>query len=658
MNQRQKQLLKLLVFQEDYMTVQQIATHLGVSLRTAHTDLKEVDNLLMQQDLKLEKKPNVGVRIHANSSTKKSLLNHIDENKEEVNVLSTKIRRMKIMARLLSHKEGTSLNKLAEEFMVSKTSIVSDFEKITNMMNEFDLKLERNHTGTKVVGDEKNIRHALSQLANNFVQLEFEEELQEKASSRLDLSTFYRLKNIFEIDDIGIIEEIIEEAEDKLGYKINEISYVNLITHLLILIKRLKTTNTYSLEDASKVFTIDTIDKTMAIAHFIATSITQYFDVEMPDGEIKYIHQYLVCSGIQSDFIHLDTNNYALEIDETYLGLINEMISIVSESVHYDLMNDKELKLSLITHFIPLIQRGIYDIKVENPLIKEIKTQYSAMFSIITMAIDMMQNEILKNLSDDEIGFLTIHFQAAIERSMIQKRVIIVCPEGIGFSRLIAHRIERFVSSVKIVDIVSMNGLSNTDLTNIDLVISTVPIKKCDKPVVLVSSFISELDIRDINNFLVESAKEEEHPSFEHLQDIIDETVVFTNLEFDNKKDVLSYLAGEMYQAGYVTKKYEKSLFDREEIMSTDLGNQIAIPHGSEKEIIESRVAIATLKKPIVWDKHEISVVFLLALTMDNPQKTKNILKNLYSIMDSKNTIKKIIEASDEDDITSLIHEN
>lgn len=86
------------------------------------------------------------------------------------------------------------------------------------------------------------------------------------------------------------------------------------------------------------------------------------------------------------------------------------------------------------------------------------------MFSIITLAVEMIDNQTLHNLSQDEIGFLTIHFQAAVERSMQQKNVIIVCPEGIGFSRLIAHRIERFISSIVIKDIVSLNQLQQIDL--------------------------------------------------------------------------------------------------------------------------------------------------------------------------------------------------
>ena len=42
------------------------------------------------------------------------------------------------------------------------------------------------------------------------------------------------------------------------------------------------------------------------------------------------------------------------------------------------------------------------------------------------------------------------------------------------------------------------------------------------------------------------------------------------------------------------SENYKESIFRREKIMATDLGNNIAIPHGSEKEIIKSKIVIAT----------------------------------------------------------------
>lgn len=654
MNARQKKLLKILINEEDYISVDQLMDQLAVSKRTVHNDLCKVEDFLSDYHIELKRKSKHGVKIEASVSKKESLLYYLDIHKEETDILSTKIRRMKIYSRLLSNNEGTSLNKLADEFMVSKTSIVSDLDIIEKQVQKFNLSLIKDRKGTRIEGNEIDIRHALSQLASDFVQLEFEEDQIEPKVSRLDLSTYYRLKNLFNIDAIEKIEKIISEAEQRLGYVINDLSYVNLITHLLILIKRVDNDTLYTKETAKQIYQAEVIDKTMAIANYIAVAIAQEFDIELPEGEVQYIHQYLVCSGIQSDFMHLNIENHLLDIKEEHIELVNQLIEFVSVAIHCPLQEDKELKISLMTHIVPLLQRIKYHVKLDNPLINEIKVQYSAMFSIITLAVEMIDNQTLHNLSQDEIGFLTIHFQAAVERSMQQKNVIIVCPEGIGFSRLIAHRIERFISSIVIKDIVSLNQLQQIDLKEIDFVISTVPIKECAKPVVLVSSFLSEMDIRGINNFLVDHVSEQKQ-YYQHLGKIIDETVVHVQLDFDNKDDVLSYLCDELHKHHYVSENYKESVFRREKIMATDLGNNIAIPHGSEKEIIKSKIVIATLKKPILWNQHQVQIIFMIAMSMKEPQVTKNTLKDLYAVMDNKQAMQVLLEAKDAKDVIEYL---
>lgn len=654
MNARQKKLLKILINEEDYISVDQLMDQLAVSKRTVHNDLCKVEDFLSDYHIELKRKSKHGVKIEASVSKKESLLYYLDIHKEETDILSTKIRRMKIYSRLLSNNEGTSLNKLADEFMVSKTSIVSDLDIIEKQVQKFNLSLIKDRKGTRIEGNEIDIRHALSQLASDFVQLEFEEDQIEPKVSRLDLSTYYRLKNLFNIDAIEKIERIICEAEQRLGYVINDLSYVNLITHLLILIKRVDNDTLYTKETAKQIYQAEVIDKTMAIANYIAVAIAQEFDIELPKGEVQYIHQYLVCSGIQSDFMHLNIENHLLDIKEEHIEIVNQLIEFVSVAIHCPLQEDKELKISLMTHIVPLLQRIKYHVKLDNPLINEIKVQYSAMFSIITLAVEMIDNQTLHNLSQDEIGFLTIHFQAAVERSMQQKNVIIVCPEGIGFSRLIAHRIERFISSIVIKDIVSLNQLQQIDLKEIDFVISTVPIKECAKPVVLVSSFLSEMDIRGINNFLVDHVSEQKQ-YYQHLGKIIDETVVHVQLDFDNKDDILSYLCDELHKHHYVSENYKESVFRREKIMATDLGNNIAIPHGSEKEIIKSKIVIATLKKPILWNQHQVQIIFMIAMNMKEPQVTKNTLKDLYAVMDNKQAMQVLLEAKDAKDVIEYL---
>lgn len=655
MNQRQKQLLKYLIDEEDYVTVKQLAKLIGVSERTIHHDLDDIAALLPETSGILQKKTHKGIRLDASPTQRHLLLNSFNTNKKQVDLLSTRIRRMKIYAYLLMHIEGTSINKLSDAFLVSNSSIVSDLSLVEKRAKEDQLSLVRDNKGTRIEGPEETIRHALSNLANEFVTLEYEEEEQDIPKTRLDLSTFYRLTNIFNIEHMERIENIIAKAEEKLGYKVNEISYVNLVTHLLILIKRMKNDSILSNDDAKKTYEAEGDEKIEVIAHFIACEISRAFDVDIPFSEEKYIYQYLVCSGIQNDFFHQELSHYPIHIDQHIHMIVESLIHFVSDTLHYDLLQDKELYLSLCAHIVPMMQRHKYHISLDNPLLKEIKTQYAAMFSIVTLAVEEISDFKNQVISEDEIGYLTIHFQAAIERSMQEKRVIIVCPEGIGFSRLIAHRLERFVSSIDIVEIVTLKKLETYDLSFIDFVISTVPIKDCPKPVLIVTSFISTEDISCINNYLVESCKTSPSHSLDALTQILDPQVIMTHLSCQNKEEVLHLMTDQLCKTGHVTPDYEKSVLEREKIMSTDLGNLIAIPHGHEQDIIQPTIAIATLDHKILWDKNEVQIIFVIALNMNHPQITKTVLKDLYTVLDSNYLIQKMIEAPQTEDLIHLI---
>lgn len=88
--------------------------------------------------------------------------------------------------------------------------------------------------------------------------------------------------------------------------------------------------------------------------------------------------------------------------------------------------------------------------------------------------------------------------------------------------------------------------------------------------------------------------------------------------------------------------------------MATDLGNNIAIPHGSEKEIIKSKIVIATLKT-ILWNQHQVQIIFMIAMNMKEPQVTKNTLKDLYAVMDNKQAMQVLLETKDAKDVIEYL---
>jgi len=91
-----------------------------------------------------------------------------------------------------------------------------------------------------------------------------------------------------------------------------------------------------------------------------------------------------------------------------------------------------------------------------------------------------------------------LHIQAAIERKFIQKKVVIVSPNGIGVSTYINAKIQRLLPNLHDIQIVSLKQLEKLEVEDISFIISTVPIEGLKRPVITISPLCTEEDMRQI----------------------------------------------------------------------------------------------------------------------------------------------------------------
>lgn len=76
---------------------------------------------------------------------------------------------------------------------------------------------------------------------------------------------------------------------------------------------------------------------------------------------------------------------------------------------------------------------------------------------------------------------------------------------------------------------------------------------------------------------------------------ILNENNVVLNAAFRDKNEAIRAAGNLLLKGGYVTEKYIDLMLKREEIVSTYMGNNLAIPHGTEgsdSEIIRSGIAV------------------------------------------------------------------
>ena len=67
-------------------------------------------------------------------------------------------------------------------------------------------------------------------------------------------------------------------------------------------------------------------------------------------------------------------------------------------------------------HVAPMINRLKNNITIKNPMLDEIKKQYKVMFDLTWLITGSISNALNVTITEDEIGFLTLHFLSALER--------------------------------------------------------------------------------------------------------------------------------------------------------------------------------------------------------------------------------------------------
>jgi fructose-specific phosphotransferase system IIA component len=98
------------------------------------------------------------------------------------------------------------------------------------------------------------------------------------------------------------------------------------------------------------------------------------------------------------------------------------------------------------------------------------------------------------------------------------------------------------------------------------------------------------------------------------------ETIDLDLMGINNKDQVIAHLAEKLDQAGLLVDKdvYVKSVYEREEMGSTYMGYDIAIPHGKSSGVREAGIAFGRSTEGFEYvsqnDRAIVRLIFLLAI--------------------------------------------
>jgi len=140
------------------------------------------------------------------------------------------------------------------------------------------------------------------------------------------------------------------------------------------------------------------------------------------------------------------------------------------------------------------------------------------------------------------------------------------------------------------------------------------------------------------------------------MTDILKKDNIILNAEFNNKTEAIKQAGEVLFQQGYVTEQYIELMLKREESVSTYIGNNLAIPHGTEnsnEEIIKSGISIIQIPNGVDFGSNSLAYVVMGIAGKDNTHL--DMLSEIALICSEEENIISMKEAQNKEDIMNIL---
>lgn len=597
-NERLILFIKLLMNRAEFMTSKEICNHLSISGRTLRDDLSKFKDTLIKNGIQIISKRGTGYRLKIIDEDKYYSFIHTllkeEENSQSILPVYPEDRLNYLLRRFLSQEDYLKLDDIAEEILISRSTLNNDMKEVRERLKFFNLYfVSKPGYGTKVEGNEMNKRSCILQyffhtenLGTTLMKQRHMNENQEK------------------------VRDLLFETLNEKDFRLTDIGFQNLVIHISIALLR---RNEHSNEEYVMYQNLKR-KKEFEIATYLVKKINKAFQIELKEIEIYYITIHLLGKkAMQSNREATITEEVEMILQLIFLEIKNDYA--------YDFSADFELYTVLALHVQPMLNRLKYGLVIQNPLLEEIKKENFAAFELAITSAKVIKKELNYDLSEAEMGYLALHFALAMERSQKKekkkKNIIIVCASGAGSSQILLYKVQqRFKESLDKILVTEMYKLNSIDQKEYDFILSTVPIQiPTEVPVIEVQYFLNDKDVINISNEILQEMKE-----MDFVDKYFNDQLFFKNIEGNSKEEVIQNMIEKIRGYKKIPPNFKKLVLEREAFATTEYGNMIAIPHPMSPVSDETFVSVGILKKAIHWENKKVRYIFLTSVKKNSQE--------------------------------------
>ena len=586
-NQRLAQLFMML--QNETLPQDELAQRLSVSTRTVRADITALNALLLHHGAQFILTRGSGYQLKIDDVTRYQSLQASRPRALRI-PRSGPERVHYLVVRFLTSAFSLKLEDLADEWFVSRATLQNDMTEVREWFSRYRLTLEtRPRHGMKLFGCEMALRACLTDLLWELAQQNADNPLitEEALNPGVPEALATILHDCFNRHHIRLTDE------------------GDLFIRLYCAVAVRRVSEGYPLSAFSDE---DGDENVKEAARDISAALQHLAGKPLAAAEEHWLRVHIAGRRVQE----IAPSAISADDDE---ALVNYILGYINTHYNYNLQNDDQLHADLLTHIKTMITRVRYQIMIPNPLLDNIKQHYPMAWDMTLAAVSSWGKYTPYVISENEIGFLVLHIGVGLERHynvgyQRQPRVLLVCDVGNAMVRMIEAVLARKYPQIVVTRTVTLREYEQCDGIAEDFVISTARVNEKDKPVVTIAPFPSEYQLEQIGKlvlvdrtrpWMLEKYFDAAH--FRIIHGAMDQQTLFNTL------------CHQLQDEGFVDAEFLDSVVEREAIVSTLLGEGIALPHALG--LLAKKTVVYTVLAPqgIAWGDETAHVIFLLAIS-------------------------------------------
>ena len=586
-HQRLAQLFTLL--QNETLPQEELAQRLSVSTRTVRADIPALNALLLHYGAQFILTRGSGYQLVIHDPTRYQTLE--ESAPKAQHIPRTAADRIHfLLVRFLTSAFSIKLEDLADAWFVSRATLQGDMVDVRERFQRYQLTLEtRPRHGMKLFGSEVSIRACLT-------------DLLWELSQQGPLNPLIG-EEAFDASVPTLLAGVLQETLTRHHVRLTDAGERFICLYVAVAVRRVS--EGYPLADFSAE---DVGQNVRDAARELANTMQQLAGKLLAPAEEEWLCVHLAARQVQD----VDPGTISADDDE---ALVNYILRYINQQYNYNLLDDAQLRADLLTHIKTMITRVRYQIMIPNPLLENIKQHYPMAWDMTLAAVSSWGKYTPYAISENEIGFLVLHIGVGLERHynigyQRQPQVLLVCDTSNAMVRMIEAILQRKYPQLEIAATLSQREYEQREEIAEDFVISTVRISEKEKPVVTIAPFPTDYQLDQIGKLVL---VDRTRPWM--LNKYFDEAhfqVIDTPMD---QQALFAALCQQLQQEGFVGAEFHGSVVEREAIVSTMLGDGIALPHALG--LLAKKTVVYTVIAPhgIAWGDETAHIIFLLAIS-------------------------------------------